>query len=54
MGTAATGNLAALRIPTYRNLLVGRFVSGIGNWFLIVGLGWVVMQRTSDPPPWAP
>jgi MFS family permease len=40
---------AALRLPNFRLLLVGRLVAQLGEMMVSVAVGWELYERTSDP-----
>jgi hypothetical protein len=41
--------LAALRVPDFRRLWTGAFVSSIGTWTQDVALSWLIHTRLGDP-----
>jgi MFS family permease len=44
-----TDALAAMRLPEFRLLIIGRLIAQLGEMMVSVAIGWELYQRTQDP-----
>lgn len=47
--TPKTDMFAAMRLPSFRNVIVGRLIAQLGESMVSVGIGWELYERTGDP-----